>query len=640
MKTKTQHHIHHHRTVLDRHTPQESMLWRASAFALLATLVIFMLQKEVAFLSSIPLQWRVTDERKTTLVMNEPTSSACTINNDTTPDHVCQCLAHWISDAHGGSSGLFASDIWRIYEPKIRQAALESTRTCWWPEMFDKLDLNVFDSFTWNLYETLDMYRMKRSLKSPANPVVTRQVLEIILQRIIDPATFPPLKIAVFGGSVTQGCYAHRNMYGLDYGGMRCEINCTWTAKLERLLNDVLGNDVVMVKNYAIAGADSDIGSTLLEYNLWPGEDKGEEFDIIISAFSSNDGQPPLETVDFLYESWQHFIRLAMDQRPCSDLPLVIQLEDNLLDTLRDNVVHSNLRYSRDMAQTAAWAGIMSVSYADAIRDFVYSNASSQLVTEYGELHPGQGFHTGVAWVMAWNLLNALIDSCDANSLTQNGENRHYRPLPILTTKLRSSEIESMWNESVREHSRLCSNGGKTTAVSCVYKWVAAKLATSTKEAIEEDMRPVLRSNSGWKADGFPVRKPRRTWLGVGLNSSFTIQLDNLDAPVDRMLVLYLKSYGAEWASSRLLLTVEGSNKADEGQEQAWEEIHRAELDGIHDSETSINYSHRITFGNMMKAGSSVRATFTIVGGRRFQINGLALCRSSQPVVEPAAAQS
>lgn len=312
------------------------------------------------------------------------------INNDTTPDQICHCLVPWVSEASPHGSGILASDIWRIYEPKIRQAALESTQTCWWPEMFNKLDLDVFDNFTMNLYQTLDMHQMKRSLKTPANPVVTRQVLEIVLQRVKDPVRNPPLKIAVFGGSVTQGCWALTNMYGLEYGGMKCEINCTWTVKLERLINNIFGHDVVVVKNYAIGGADSDIGSTLLEYNLWPGEDKGEEFDIIISAFSSNDGQPPPQTVDFLYESWQKFVRLAMDQRPCSDLPLVIQLEDNLLDTLHDDIVHSNLRYSRDMAQMAAWAGAMPASCADVAQGFVCTSASSQLITECWQLHPGQ----------------------------------------------------------------------------------------------------------------------------------------------------------------------------------------------------------------------------------------------------------
>jgi hypothetical protein len=61
-------------------------------------------------------------------------------------------------------------------------------------------------------------------------------------------------------------------------------------------------------------------------------------------------------------------------------------------------------------------------------------------------------------------------------------------------------------------------------------------------------------------------------------------------------------------------------------------ELHRSELEGIHDAQTSINYSHRISLGDFLVEGSSVRATFTIIGGNRFQINGLALCSSPWPV--------
>ena len=63
--------------------------------------------------------------------------------------------------------------------------------------------------------------------------------------------------------------------------------------------------------------------------------------------------------------------------------------------------------------------------------------------------------------------------------------------------------------------------------------------------------------------------------------------------------------------------------------ETEWKELHRAELEGIHDAETSINYSHDVVLGKFLVQGSSVRATFTIIGGNRFQINGIAWCQSA-----------
>ncbi len=74
---------------------------------------------------------------------------------------------------------------------------------------------------------------------------------------------------------------------------------------------------------------------------------------------------------------------------------------------------------------------------------------------------------------------------------------------------------------------------------------------------------------------------------------------------------------------------VEGKidNKSEE-----WIELKKLELTGFHDSQTSINYSEQIDLGSQLQVGSSVRATFTLVNGNQFQINGLAICHSYQPI--------
>ena len=74
-----------------------------------------------------------------------------------------------------------------------------------------------------------------------------------------------------------------------------------WPKKLEHLLNKVLGNGAVVVKNAGngtvivknagIGGSDSSIGWTVLEYDLWSDPDyKLSDIDIFITSFTSNDG--------------------------------------------------------------------------------------------------------------------------------------------------------------------------------------------------------------------------------------------------------------------------------------------------------------------------------------------------------------
>ena len=336
--------------------------------------------------------------------VDNTTAPQCqTITNATSHQDMCRCLPHWLASSQGteGSSGLAASDLWNTHQDQIREAALMSTQACWQDDSWKSLNHGLFHQFTKDLFRALNVYRLGRSMKTPSNPYATRQVAQIILDRIKDPVNNPPLKVAVFGGSVTQGVAAQRNIYGLKLHGLKDISECSWTRKLQDVVNHILGQQnneqIIVVKNFAFGGIDSDIGSTLLAFNLWPEpESKGADFDVIVNAFSSNDAKAETAQLDILDDARQRFVRLALDQRPCSPLPLVIQLEDGMMETFNSREgVYTGLRYSRDMVQSAAWAGIMSVSYADAIREMIYANTTSRLLDEFGNLHPGQGFHTG-----------------------------------------------------------------------------------------------------------------------------------------------------------------------------------------------------------------------------------------------------
>jgi hypothetical protein len=297
----------------------------------------------------------------------------------------------------------------------------------------------------------------------------------------------------------------------------------------------------------------------------------------------------------------------------------VIVLEDNMLDfdSSFNGNVRNSLWFSKDMAEIAKWTtGVMSISYADAIRTYSYINTTDTLLTMFVHVHPGQSFHIAVAWTVAWNLLTGLIDSCDAVPEEPR------LPLPMLTSELITSEIETTWRKQSHERLVQCSSSQKFSKRICLYHWIASKLQAATKEAISSAMAKVLSNNTGWTAYGFPVRKPRRTWLGQGRNASFTIQIKDIATPIDRMMVLYIKSYGKAWESSRLLLLVEGKQMGDTD----WKELHRFELEGTHKAQTSINYSHNVNFEHSLSEGSNIRAVFTIMNGERFQINGLALC--------------
>jgi hypothetical protein len=116
----------------------------------------------------------------------------------------------------------------------------------------------------------------------------------------------------------------------------------------------------------------------------------------------------------------------------------------------------------------------VSVSYADAIRSHVYTNTSDTLLTYFGEAHPGQEFYIGIARTMAWNLLTGVVDSCDASTVERyvQPEALYGFPLPMRTSKLKTSQVQSAWSTSVREKQKYCEAGGFTKRHALTNGWL------------------------------------------------------------------------------------------------------------------------------------------------------------------------
>jgi hypothetical protein len=249
---------------------------------------------------------------------------------------------------------------------------------------------------------------------------------------------------------------------------------------------------------------------------------------------------------------------------------------------------------------------------------------------EHGQLHPGMTFHTGIAWMIGYGLLEGSLQACDASSLVDHGkpEPRFGISYPVIRDDLRAVDVPEIWrNDSIALQQR-CSNN-QTSGPTCEYQFMANRWSASTAEEVRSAIKRVAINIDGWDGFGYPVRKPRRTWQAMHEKAEFTIQLQNLTSPVNRMLVLYVKSYGVEWEHARLDLVVEGKVNSND---QTWSQLQKEELTGFHDSQTSINYSLQLDLGSVLGVGSSVRATFTLVKGAKFQINGIALCHSYQPI--------
>ena len=473
-------------------------------------------------------------------------------------------MCHRIGTSLGNGAPVSAARIWRSewFQSRLRQATFAALKECWWFHNFETFDMAKFESYTESQLEKLTPVQLKRAIRTSAHPFIMQRVFETVLKRIREPENNPPLKIAVFGGSVTEGCRAaENNPFGLHNMQARYRPNCTWVAKLETLINAMGGidieNGIVQVHNYAIAGTDSDIASAMLEYQM-VGNVSLAEYDVFISAFSSNDAlAPPGRDRDRHILTMQRLNRLFYDQRPCKDLPLIIQVEDTLLDTINIQgpvTIYDGLRYSREMVETNAWAGghFMSVSYSDAIRDQLYKDKQDTTLHTYSSLHPGYNFNTGLAYTLLYSFLEGAISgACDA-SMLDNGnrtdmENRLTLPLPMITdqNKNTASDLIILWEQQRIERSQMCNDHKQFdqgvipgTASVCEFSWIGAQWQTKTREMVRDVMGKYVVENKGFFATGNIDVKPKRSWSAEKEGSHFTMQLDKLHNAVNSLVVV------------------------------------------------------------------------------------------------------
>ena len=252
------------------------------------------------------------------------------------------------------------------------------------------------------------------------------------------PPPPPPIRIAVMGGSVTLGVQCKT---GIPGHGDKDYRYCAWPNRLQHLINQWFGGiEVVQVFNEAVGGTNSNIGTTMLRYQLISSV---VQADIIIHAYSTNDVSQGNHTFSML----QNFVRQAleptthhsctrrhlyengyenqngMDELPPrfkSFPPLLLHIHD-VVTTLYERVI-GEPSLSQVVETLANYYGFVSMSYTDMVRDWVYGDPKESWFspnqfpkgsTYVYDIHPGQVAHMTMSWMVAFNLLNLATTYCD-----------------------------------------------------------------------------------------------------------------------------------------------------------------------------------------------------------------------------------
>lgn len=537
------------------------------------------------------------------------------------------------------SRAFTASRLWNKFLPEI----IKASRNPDLPELQTKEN----EEKMINLLKVVILpSRLRRSVRHipTFNKSSIKHILDIVMKRLKDPGRSPPLRIAVFGGSVTIG----RNCLGKpEYHNLAC----AWPRRFELLVNQIFQKDVVRVYNLGVGGTNSDTGTRMLKYWMFPEELKESGPDVIINSYSTNDSVPPWNVtkdqdlvnliLDQSRDRLQSFVREALHLRPCAYPPLVIHVDDWLGPI--QTALLGELSYNTAMVQIAKWYDTFAISYADVVRDIVYTNTSDTTFFKEWDAHYGHWAHLTIAWTVCFASLELLSNFCDDNALQTDSkridpsstpetsaptnyplyDHSHGRlPFlpPVLSRNLLLKNITNEWKSSIDDYAKNnatsidCSNGDHNP---CLSAWIAAPEHFGTYE-INMFMLTYAKENHGWVVE----KDTKDGWAQkVGLvatchNASFTVKFENITKPLRVITIFYLKSYGSKWKDSRALVTVSNETSM----------MSSHDLSGEHDLNYSLTYSERIELQRSLEKGSNVNLKVQVKMGNTFKIMGLMFC--------------
>ncbi|KAI2495861.1 hypothetical protein MHU86_18642 [Fragilaria crotonensis] len=487
--------------------------------------------------------------------------------------------------------------------------------------------------------------RLRKSLVRPMDDKQVQRILRIIEDRLIDPINNPRLEIMTFGGSVVQGWHSEfHNWFQPGFENV-IEPDCAsyaWPARLEAILNEVIfhGQDVVRVTNMAVGGTTSDVGAVALEYGLLPPDHPGP--DIIIHSYGVNDGRRAGDDYE-RFNLMQDFIRAARAMNCDVEKQPSIILYDDFMGFYSHDI-YRTMAYSEYVSKAAAWYDLMAVSYANVYRHTVFSGEGfgNETAVEHEpggdlpmlgwslEIHPGMLYHSTSPWMLVYNLLDNMINSCqDYATMTRYEpvfEELPLNQIPELTKDSMLSDLPKKWNENIVEHTKLCAEASNRKGNVCApTSWVdSAFTGSRDKPKIDEEMeRLFLSDNEGWQLEEMINSKPRPGWVAFARTATFTITVKDHEG-ITFVTIIAMKSYGAKWKDSRVRVTLFDDGPSGKG---PISNVGLYEIPGSHDTTTSVLFPHKLHLdGDGVPEGNWLTARFDLVGGTTFRIQGMLFC--------------
>ena len=569
---------------------------------------------------------------------------------------ICQTLA---SQNSNSSTILSASSLWMDHLDDILEASRHPKDVKFEQKDFvHRLLLDLRPS----LLQTGLVSRMKHS--------EVERIVNILRTRKNNPKA-PPLQILVMGGSVTEGvgCEQSKEILGRQ---------CTWSVRLESMLNALLGFNGVQVTNVANGGTHTEQALQLVKYWLYPASVLPKGPDIIIHAFGANDSHLDAhQTFEWEYsrvlEIFQQSLQRLVwfheqvhESAGCGTAPVVFHLDDYIGGHSQGNIL-GDLTFKMVMTVVAQWYQSLAVSSADVVRRIVYADTKElnfspkwrlqrKNKSRYAEnCHFNWPGHQMITWVWAYSFLDALVTYCQqedqdfmipqghTSSLTQKSQQLllHNNPNllpPGLTDTLQLEDVSKKWMKKHEESlsKNECSTDRQQDQQSpCSFAFTSGQEGqTQNPTKLNQYLRPFVKKRGGWNAEtDLSAGWARKLGL-VAKKPSATLELDvkNITQVAKTLTVHSIKSYGDKWKDSEVrvqayILGLDNSTDANVTTTNNTDiAVVDSRIDGIHNSTSSITYTTKFDFPQTAPIGSTVRIVVTLVGGTTFKIMGMMLC--------------
>ena len=535
----------------------------------------------------------------------------------------------------------------------------------------------VFHDFYARMMHYLTPQRLQSSVKTlPFNQWdKVGEILDIAFQRYQyeqnkkqgkeTPGEVPrKVRILIMGGSVTAGVYCVQNPV-LGRPLQQHRRTCRWGARLVPFL-DLLFPGVVQVDVAAYGGTNTRGGTTVWEYDLFP---KGVQSpDILINAFATNDmhvhsmaeamsNNMTLE--EGILQMNQEFVRKVMKPRSnCDDRspPLLLYLDDYLGNEQKGII--DTLAGKSAIHKLSSYYGFGFMSYADIVRDFVYSDTTEQWFSpiEWPErqIHHTAGGHVAIMWVVAYNMLNIATVYCDSLKI---GPEHIYEAIeglpelrypereikgeplpqpkgilpPELNANLTLDNISKIWHH-MENNNAIASDFNESTCPSstdnensrqalCTLRMFWA-LKEQDEITLIEQIAPFLVENDGWEE----MDKDKTGLVPAKVDASLKLRFDNITDQIQALNFVAMKSYGEKWEGSRIKVDAVIDRKNGEASSKPMRSL---EIEGVHDKHTSETYVYKIDFGEERALpGDVLNVHIQLVGGTTAKIMGMMFCRS------------